>query len=93
MKSLPRSDLEKQAILSKIAKEFGKGKRYSEFEVNDILKSLKIEDISLIRRELVNFKYLGKDSTKGIYWLQKIELSNTELKEVGENQKRVSELR
>jgi len=87
MISLPRSDLEKQKILAKIATKFVAGKTYPEQEVNEIIHSFDVDDHVLFRRELVNFNYLGKDSAKGEYWLKKKELSKEELAKIGKNQK------
>jgi len=67
---LPRNDLKKKEILKEIAKNFEKNKNYTEEQVNDILKSLNVEDHALFRRELVNFNFLGKNTEKGIYWLK-----------------------
>ncbi len=86
---LPRDDLRKQDILSKIAKSFEKDKEYPEQEVNEIIKSFDVEDYALFRRELVNFNYLGKDSYRGVYWLKKDTLSQEELNKVKSNQENV----
>ena len=91
MITLPRDDLKKQEILSKIAKKFEKNKEYTEQEVNTIIKSFDAEDYTLIRRELVNFNYLGKDSYKGIYWLKKHALSEEELSKIKSTQERMEE--
>jgi hypothetical protein len=89
MITLPRSDLEKQNILKKIAAKFEPGKIYPELEVNDIIHSFDVDDHVLFRRELVNFNYLGKDNVKGEYWLKKKELSKEELDKIGKNQKKM----
>ena len=86
---LPKDDLKKQEILSKIAKKFVKNKEYPEQETNDITKSFDVEDYVLFRRELVNFNYLGKDSYKSIYWLKKNSLSNDELSKIKTNQEKI----
>lgn len=64
MITLPSDDLQKQHILQKIAKKFKKGKDYPEQEVNKIINSFDVDDYTLIRRELVNFNYLGRDLPK-----------------------------
>jgi hypothetical protein len=89
MISLPRNDVEKQKILTKIAQKFSKDKTYPETEVNDIINSFDVDDHVLFRRELVNFNYLGKDTEKGIYWLKKKELSNDDLSKIKNNQERM----
>jgi len=86
MITLPRDDLKKQEILQKIAKKFEKDKKYTEQEVNEIIKSFDVDDYVLFRRELVNFNYLGKDSYKGIYWLKKDTLSKEELEKIKSTQ-------
>ncbi|MBU1198967.1 MAG: DUF2087 domain-containing protein [Nanoarchaeota archaeon] len=90
MITLPKDDLEKQEILKKIAAKFEEDKTYSEDEVNEMIKSFDVEDHVLIRRELVNFNYLGKDSYKGEYWLKKKELSEEELEKINENQGKIN---
>lgn len=91
MITLPRDDLKKQEILQKIAKKFKKNKEYPEQEVNEIIKSFDVDDYTLIRRELVNFNYLGKDSYKGIYWLKKDTLSEEELNSIKKNYEKMKE--
>jgi len=87
----PRDDLKKQEILQKIAKKFEKDKEYSETEVNNIIKSFDVDDYTLIRRELVNFGYFGKDSYKSLYWVKKFELSQEEKDKIGNNQDKIKD--
>jgi hypothetical protein len=89
MIALPKDDVEKQMFLSQIAKKFRKDTKFSEEQVTLILKSFGIDDYALIRRELVNFNYFGKDSYKGLYWIKKFELSDAELEQIKNNQFRV----
>lgn len=89
MITLPKDDVKKQEILSKIAQKFEEGKEYYEEEVNEIIKTFDVEDHILIRRELINFNYLGKDSYKSIYWLKKNKLSEEELKAIKSTQERI----
>lgn len=86
---LPRNDLKKQEILQKIANKFKHYKGYSEQEVNEIIKSFDVDDYTLIRRELVNFNYLGKDSYKGIYWLKTKTLTQVQLDKIKANMNRI----
>ena len=79
MITLPRDDLKKQKILQKIAEKFEENKEYSEQQVNEIIKSIDVNDYTLFRRELVNFNYLGKDFYKNIYWLKKKKLDDDQL--------------
>ena len=86
---LPRSDLEKQKILQKIAAAFEENRNYSEEEVNNLIQSFDVDDYVLFRRELVNFNYLGKDTGKGIYWLKQKKLDNAKIKAIQNNQERI----
>lgn len=92
MITLPRDDLEKQKILTKIAQKFEKEKEYDESEVNEVIKSFDVDDYVLFRRELVNFNYLGKDSYRGIYWVKKHELSKEELDKIGKTQSKIKKM-
>ena len=89
MITLPRDDLKKQEILQRIAKKFERDKEYSEQEVNEIIRTFDIDDYTLIRRELVNFNYLGKDPYKGIYWLKSEILNQDQLNKIKDNMKRI----
>ena len=89
MITLPRGDLKKQEILQKIADEFEIGNKYTEQEVNEIIKSFDVDDYTLFRRELVNFNYLGKDSYKGIYWLKQKKLDNSQLTKIKNTQEKI----
>ncbi|MBU1111965.1 MAG: DUF2087 domain-containing protein [archaeon] len=92
MITLPRDDLKKQKYLEQIAVKFEKNKKYTEQEVNDIIKSVTSDDHVLFRRELINFNYLGRDPYKGIYWLKKNKLSEEELEKIGYRQKKISQM-
>ena len=91
MITLPRNDLEKQEILTKIIKKFSKDKKYTEVEVNEIIKSFDVEDYTLIRRELVNFNYFAKDSYKSLYWVKTYELSKGELEKIEKRYKKIKD--
>lgn len=72
--NMPRNDALKQIILKRIMNDFQENKIYFEQEVNEIIKKY-FEDYTLIRRELINFSYMQRDSVKGKYWVVKKELS------------------
>ena len=91
MISLPRNDLEKQDILTKIIKKFSKDKKYTEVEVNEIIKSFDVDDYTLIRRELVNFNYFAKDSYKSLYWVKTYDLSKEELEKIEKRYKKIKD--
>ncbi|MFT4308921.1 MAG: DUF2087 domain-containing protein [Candidatus Woesearchaeota archaeon] len=92
MIKLPRDDLDKQKILSMISRKFNVGRIYQESEVNDIIISFDVDDYVLIRRELVNFNYLYKDSYKGVYWVRKHELSNEEMNNISKTQSNIDSM-
>lgn len=71
-KTLPKNDFEKQAILIKITEQFS-DQEYSEDQVNNIIKKF-YDDFALIRRELINFGYMQRDSLKGTYKVLKRKL-------------------
>lgn len=77
-KALPKNDFEKQAILMRIIKDFEDKRIYKEEEVNDIVKNY-FEDFSTIRRELINFGYLQRDSANSNYWVTKRELTKEDI--------------
>ena len=88
---LPRDDLKKQEMLEKVMTGFEEDREYDESELNNILKSLNVDDHAMFRRELVNFNYLGKNSYKGIYWVKTKKLSEEELSKIGNNQDKIKE--
>jgi hypothetical protein len=77
-KTFPRNDFEKQAVLLGLIDLFNDGTIYSEQEVNLIINKY-VEDHALLRRELVNFNYLGRDNTIGTYWVKKRTLTYADL--------------
>ena len=85
---LPKDDVKKQEILSRIARAFEE-RTYTEDEVNEVIKSLDDDDHVLLRRELVNFGYLNKDPYAGTYLLAKRELSTEELERIGARQSKI----
>jgi len=68
--NFPKNDFEKQAILIKILDDFEDNKVYLEEEVNNIIKKY-FDDAPMIRRELVNYYYMGRDPYKGEYKVKK----------------------
>jgi len=89
---LPKNDLAKQEILKKIVIRFSFNKKYSEEEVNEVIKSFDVDDFILFRRELINFGYLQRDPYKREYWLKKKKLSKEELGKINKNQMNIKKL-
>ena len=56
-------------ILRWVATLFAADRRYTEPEVNTILKSVYAEDFVSLRRDLVDFGYLRRELGGGKYWL------------------------
>ena len=69
-KNFPRNDFEKQAVLLVLLKEFEDNRKYKEQEVNEIIKKY-FDDYTLLRRELINFGYMQRNSITGEYWVVK----------------------
>jgi biotin operon repressor len=65
LKTIPRQLKKRQVVLNRLAKEFEFGKRYSERQVNEMLKAFHA-DFATLRRELVNNKLLARD--RQYYW-------------------------
>jgi len=78
-KNIPRNDFEKQVILIRLIKEFQDNKKYSEEEVNKIIKKY-FEDCALLRRELINFRYMQRNLDTGEYWVIKRKLTIDDIK-------------
>ncbi|MGG2995478.1 DUF2087 domain-containing protein [Paenibacillus macerans] len=64
----PAKEKKKIVVLSKIAEQFQPDKRYSETELNHILKEI-YEDYAVIRRYLVDYGFMGRTDDGQEYWL------------------------
>ena len=57
--------------LARIAEKFEEEKKYTEKEVNEIIKeSISFTDIELIRREMFQYKFIGRLRDGSEYWLE-----------------------
>jgi predicted transcriptional regulator len=65
LKQIPTQLKKLEVILRWLVKNFEPGRRYTEKEVNEILKQQN-EDFATLRRELVDFHLL--DRKNGVYW-------------------------
>jgi hypothetical protein len=79
-KQIPKNDFKKQAILLKLVELFEDGKKYPEEEVNCIIKKY-FEDYTLLRRELINFRYMQRNPRTGEYWVVKREFTDKDIEE------------
>ncbi|MBP3609620.1 MAG: DUF2087 domain-containing protein [Lachnospiraceae bacterium] len=58
--------------LAQIADKFEMGKKYTEKEVNDIIKmSISFSDIELVRREMFQYKFINRLRDGSEYWAEK----------------------
>jgi len=65
LKEIPAQRKKREAILRRILAEFQPGKRYSEKQVNVIIRQFH-EDTATLRRELIGYGWLKRES--GVYW-------------------------
>jgi len=68
LKEIPNQQKKLISILRHVIKVFEPEKRYTEKEVNELLKQFH-EDYAFLRRELVDFKMLDREGGGGKYWL------------------------
>ena len=67
LKTFPPKEKMKVVILRTIAKEFEEGIRYSEVQVNEILKDI-YPDYVTLRRYLIEYGYLERTRDGSAYW-------------------------
>src|SRR5919202_209884 len=65
LKAIPSQLKKKQVVIHWMAQKFQPGKKYSEKQVNAVLKPIH-DDFATLRRELINMKYLARQD--GVYW-------------------------
>ena len=65
----PKKEKKKIAILAHIAKNFVVEKKYSEKEVNEILKKIYADHVT-IRRYLIEYGYMDRNRDGSQYWLK-----------------------
>lgn len=65
----PRKKPLRIMVLTKIADCFEKGRKYTEKEVNEIIRqNISFSDIELIRREMFDLKLIGRLRDGSEYW-------------------------
>jgi len=69
LKSYPSKEKKKIIVLEEIAKNFTKGKTYSEKEINTILKRI-YEDYATIRRALIEYGFIERSNDCSSYWVK-----------------------
>lgn len=57
--------------LIKITEQFQVGTQYTEKEVNELIKrSIAFNDVEMIRRELYEYRFLGRHRDGSAYWVE-----------------------
>ena len=81
LRSIPAKRKARVAVLLELLRRFEPGRRYAEREVNDILRHAH-PDVALLRRELVDYRYLRR--ARSMYWVNEepLERSANEAQEV-----------
>lgn len=69
IKTFPAKEKKKIIVLSEITKNFSKGRKYSEKEINRILKRV-YEDYATIRRTLIEYGFLERSNDCNNYWIK-----------------------
>lgn len=69
IKSYPAKEKKKIIILAEIIKKFSKDKKYSEKEVNEIIKTFH-DDYATIRRALVEYGFIDRSDDCKSYWIK-----------------------
>jgi hypothetical protein len=69
LKTFSAKEKKKIVILKKISEQFDKNKRYSEKELNSIIKEI-FEDFAAIRRYLIEYGFMERTNDCKEYWLK-----------------------
>ncbi|AUD63154.1 hypothetical protein BK010_05965 [Tenericutes bacterium MO-XQ] len=69
LKVFPAKEKKKYVLLTYIIKLFKKGVKYTEKEINEILKPV-YEDYVIIRRYLVDYQFLDRLDNGKAYWVK-----------------------
>ena len=65
----PKNPSEKHLVIKWLSKKIKFDKKYSEKEINEIIKqNHSFDDIALLRRELISKKFLTRKNDGSIYW-------------------------
>lgn len=78
--TIPGNDALKLIVLERILEEFELGEVYRKSEVNETIER-HFDDAALVRRELVNFGYLRYDNRANEYAVEKLELTEDDIRE------------
>ena len=65
----PKKPSDKETVIKFLSTKFKLDKKYSEKEINQIIKQNHFfDDITLLRRELISKKFLARKNDGSIYW-------------------------
>ena len=68
IKTYPAREKKKIIVLSEITKNFTKGKKYTEKEINRVLKRI-YEDNATLRRAMVEYGFIERSKDCSSYWV------------------------
>lgn len=66
--NIPRAEKKKIIILQYLLQKFQRNKRYTEKEVNEVIKSMH-EDFATLRRYLIEYGFMARENNGSIYWV------------------------
>lgn len=69
LRNYPVKEKKKVVVFQEVAKNFSKGKVYSEKEVNLILKGI-YEDYVSLRRDLIEYNFMDRTDDCSSYWVK-----------------------
>lgn len=70
LKNFPAKEKKKIVILMEIAALFQKDRRYSEKEINEILKKVYEQDYVVLRRYLIDYGFMDRSADGREYWMR-----------------------
>ncbi len=69
LRSFPKKEKKKIAVLRKITEQFERGKQYTEHEINEILSNIHM-DYATLRRYLIEYGYFERTRDCKLYWVK-----------------------
>ncbi len=66
--NIPRSEKKKIIILQYLVQKFERNKKYTEVEVNEVIKQMN-EDFASLRRYLIQYGFMARENNGSIYWV------------------------
>lgn len=67
LKAIPPKQKKKAVVLERIAEELEPGRRYTEKEINELLKAIH-SDYVFLRRYLIEFGFMDRERNCSFYW-------------------------